>query len=203
MSAFPAISSANILAIVASPGQPSAGELHQRFEPHDGSHAGMTIEIRPVTEADLDAIDPRLGSATFFAERRARQRDERGLLLLAWLSGNAVGCVYIAFEEADEAGLREHLPGVPLMHRLLVVSELRNQGIGSSLVTAAEQAVRARGHAQLALGMDIDNFAAERLYLRLGYHQWLHGLLDTYYIVIENGQEVHVPEQCRVLVKTL
>ncbi|MCU1676471.1 MAG: N-acetyltransferase, partial [Frankiales bacterium] len=123
--------------------------------------------------------------------------------LVAWLHGEAVGCVYVWFEDAEEAELRKHLPGVPLLNRLRVVERLRNNRIGTELVRAAARVAGGRGHTQLALGIGLDNTDAERLYLRLGFVEWPHGLVDTYYVVFKDGNEIREPELCRILVKEL
>ncbi|MEU0559352.1 GNAT family N-acetyltransferase [Dactylosporangium sp. NPDC006015] len=161
------------------------------------------LEVRPAIGRELDLVVAAFGDASFFAERMARQAEDNGVLLVAWLHGEVVGCVYVWFEDAEEAELRKHLPGVPLLNRLRVVERLRNQRIGTALVRAAEQVVRERGHAQLALGIGLDNAGAERLYLRLGFAEWPHGLVDTFYMVFKDEREVREPELCRILVKEL
>ncbi|MEV4511651.1 GNAT family N-acetyltransferase [Dactylosporangium sp. NPDC049525] len=161
------------------------------------------LEVRPAIERELDLVVAAFGDASFLAERMARQSEDNGVLLVAWLHGKAVGCVYVWFEDAEEAELRKHLPGVPLLNRLRVVEPLRNNRIGTALVHAAERLVREQGHTQLALGISLDNADAERLYLRLGFAEWPHGLVDTYYVVFKDGNEIREPELCRILVKDL
>ncbi|GAB3864549.1 hypothetical protein GCM10027610_113080 [Dactylosporangium cerinum] len=161
------------------------------------------LEVRPAIEPELDLVVAAFGDASFFAERMARQSEDNGVLLVAWLHGEAVGCVYVWFEDAEEAELRKHLPGVPLLNRLRVVEPLRNNRFGTALVHAAERLVRKQGHTQLALGISLDNADAERLYLRLGFAEWPHGLVDTYYVVFKDGSEIREPELCKILVKDL
>ncbi|MEV0561535.1 GNAT family N-acetyltransferase [Dactylosporangium sp. NPDC050588] len=151
----------------------------------------------------MDRVIAALGGASFVAERQRQLAGDGGVLLAAWHEAEAVGCVYISFEAADEAELRERLPGTPVLHRLLVVEHLRRQGIGRHLMQAAESLARERGCARLALGLDLDNIDAERFYRGLGYTEWPYGLLDTFYIATIDGREVRVPEQCRVMEKRL
>ncbi|GAA2624429.1 hypothetical protein GCM10010399_64740 [Dactylosporangium fulvum] len=161
------------------------------------------LEVRPASEHELALVAARLGEGPFLTERLARQSEDKGVLLVAWLRGDPVGCVYVWLEDAEEDGLQEYLPGVPLLNRLVVVPEWRNNLIGTTLVRAAEQVAKDRGRKQVALGIALDNNRAERLYRRLGFVEWEHGLLDTYYVVFKDGNEVREPERCRILVKDL
>jgi ribosomal protein S18 acetylase RimI-like enzyme len=52
---------------------------------------------------------------------------------------------------------------------LRVLPCLQGLGIGTRLIGAAEQAMKARGHATSELGVEKDNPRAQRLYERLGY----------------------------------
>ncbi|MET7395235.1 GNAT family N-acetyltransferase [Dactylosporangium sp. NPDC005572] len=154
-------------------------------------------------EQELAFVAARLGEAAFLTERLARQSEDKGVLLVAWLDGDPVGCVYVWLEDAEEDDLQKHLPGVPLLNRLRVLEQWRNQSIGTKLVQEAERVAREHDREQLALGIALDNEAAERLYRRLGFQEWEHGLLDTYYVVFRDGSEVREPERCRILVKDL
>ncbi|MGI5180615.1 GNAT family N-acetyltransferase [Dactylosporangium sp. CA-152071] len=161
------------------------------------------VRMTQATDTDTDRVVAALGGASFVADRRRQLAGGSGVLLAAWHEAEAVGCVYISFEEADEAELRERRPGTPVLHRLLVVEHLRRQGIGRRLMQTAENVARDRGCARMALGLDLDNIDAERFYRRLGYTEWPYGLLDTFYIATVDGREVRVPEQCRVMEKHL
>jgi hypothetical protein len=71
------------------------------------------VEIRPGSDADLDALVASLGERDFFTDRLAQQRRGGGVLLVAWLDGRPVGDGFLACEPADEPELRRQLPGVP------------------------------------------------------------------------------------------
>lgn len=189
----------------AHPGaHPSIGKstpVHKRR--HYCSVLSDHLEVRPASEHELALVVAALGDGPFLAERLARQSEDNGVLLVAWFDGDPVGCVYVWLEDAEERELREHLPGVPLLNRLKVVERWRNNGFGTKLVRIAERVAREHGRKQLALGIALENVDAERLYRRLHFEEWQHGLVDTYYVVFEDGNEVRAPERCRILVKDL
>ncbi|GGM14793.1 GNAT family N-acetyltransferase [Dactylosporangium sucinum] len=156
-----------------------------------------------MSEQELAHVAARLGEGAFLTDRLARQSEDKGVLLVAWLGGDPVGCVYVWLEDAEEDDLQKHLPGVPLLNRLRVLEPWRNRTFGTMLILEAERVAREHGRDQLALGIALDNEGAERLYRRLGYEEWEHGLLDTYYVVFKDGNEVREPERCRIMVKNL
>jgi GNAT superfamily N-acetyltransferase len=162
------------------------------------------LEIRQAEEADLPALTGWLGQRHFFVERMRRQREGRGALLVALLSGELVGKVYLRWEEADEPEIRAWLPDVPLLNRLHVREENRGRGIGTAIVEFAEEHLRMRGHIQVALGVELSNVGAIRLYERLGFANWAHGSLTTTNVEYQNdGQPIHYPETITMYVKDL
>lgn len=86
--------------------------------------------------------------------------------------GVPVGHVYLWLAPASEPEIRTELPGVPLLNRLAVAQDRRNNGIGTHLLAEAERRLRDLGHRRVALGVRVDNRAAIRLYERLGYRKW-------------------------------
>jgi GNAT superfamily N-acetyltransferase len=133
------------------------------------------IKIRKATARDLDGLVRVLGQRTFFVDRLHRQQVGRGELITAWSDEQALGAVYLWLERADEAEIRSHLPGVPLLTHLEVAEPHRNGQIGTLLVKATERTTRELRYDQLALAVDLENSGAERLYRRLGYADWAHG----------------------------
>ncbi|MCK2221656.1 GNAT family N-acetyltransferase [Actinomadura sp. ATCC 31491] len=163
-----------------------------------------SLDIREADHADLPAITEALRQEAYFADRLARQAEGHGRLLVAWQDGRVVGNVYLWLAPAEEARLRELLPRVPLLTHLEVVPERRDQGIGTRLVRAAEDRLRALGHRRVALGVNLGNDRAHHLYRRLGYAEWAHGELATTETVYHpDGKRESRPEICRILVKSL
>jgi GNAT superfamily N-acetyltransferase len=130
--------------------------------------------IRPAIDTDVPALVRTFGQADYFFDRLGRQRRGRGVLLVARRRRELVGDVYVWWEPAEEAELRERLPGVPLLTHLEVHPRHRNAGVGTALINEAEGLLRQRGHDRVALGVDVRNTDARRLYARLEYVEWGH-----------------------------
>jgi GNAT superfamily N-acetyltransferase len=108
----------------------------------------VTIEIRPLTDAELTAADARLPLH--------RLDQPGGFYLVAWDAGAPVG--------------HAHLAPSPLeVQDMYVIPELRGRGIGTALLHAAEDEARSRGATRLTLTVGVDNARARRLYERHGY----------------------------------
>jgi ribosomal protein S18 acetylase RimI-like enzyme len=162
------------------------------------------VVIRPAQQTDLAALVAMLADEDFFTDRLARQSAGHGVLLTAWKSDLPVGVVYLWLEEADEAEVREHLPGVPLLNHIEVHHEHRNQGVGTDLLTVAEQLLAELGYDQVVLAVRIDNVDAQRLYDRLAYKEWPYSTVVCMSVVrLADGSRKNCPERCYMLVKRL
>jgi GNAT superfamily N-acetyltransferase len=162
------------------------------------------MEIRRAAEADLDAVVAALGQRHYFADRLARQQGEAGVLLVAWLEGRPVGDVFLTWEPADEPEVRRWLPGVPRLVHLEVLGRLQRRGIGTALIRAGEDLARRLGHQRLALGVEVGNPDARRLYERLGYADWGHGaVVGTWQERGHDGRPVTCSETLDTLVRRL
>jgi ribosomal protein S18 acetylase RimI-like enzyme len=160
--------------------------------------------VRQARSADLDSFAAALGDRGFFTDRYERQQKGLGELYLARLGPRPAGAVYLWREEAEELPIRNHLPGIPLITHLVVRRDLRRQGIGTTLVHAAERRLFETGRYRVALAVQLDNHDAARLYGKLGYRDWGHGEVVCYArTTLRNGAVLEEPEQCYVLVKDL
>jgi len=165
---------------------------------------GAKLQIRPGADAELPALVEALGERPFFVDRLARQHQERGVLLVAWLGDRPVGDVYLLAEPADVPKVRHYLPGVPQLHHLEVVEPLQRRGIGTALIQAGRTPRAGWGIEQLALGVGLANVDARRLYERLGYVDWGHGpVVGTWRAVRDDGTAVAVSQLIDMLVKHL
>jgi ribosomal protein S18 acetylase RimI-like enzyme len=92
------------------------------------------------------------------------ESQERGetVMLVADVNGFPVGQVWInlTLKQAQMTGA---------LWAVRVFPFLRNLGIGTRLIAAAEQALRRRGYTGVELGVEKDNPDARRFYERLGY----------------------------------
>jgi len=160
--------------------------------------------VRSARSADLEPFAAALGDHEFLIDRLDRQRKGLGVLFVAWLRYRPAGNVYLWLEEAEERPIRRHLPGVALLTHLQVHNELRNRGVGRTLVRAVEQHLTEKGRERVALAVRTDNPAAARLYRRLDYRDWGHGEVVCYARTTQpDGRVLYEPERCYVLVKDL
>jgi GNAT superfamily N-acetyltransferase len=168
------------------------------------SSVGAKLQIRPGADAELPALVEALGERPFFVDRLARQHQERGVLLVAWLGDRPVGDVFLWRELADVPKVRRYLPGVPQLDHLEVMGPLQRRGIGTALIQAGEDTARRLGDERLALGVGLANIDARRLYERLGYVDWGHGpAVGTWRAVGDDGTAVAVSQLIDIPVKHL
>jgi GNAT superfamily N-acetyltransferase len=138
-----------------------------------------TALITVATAADL----PALGPDEFFAHHL--HRPDLGVLLVAWHDGRPVGDVFVRWSFAQNPRIHERYPGVPVLDHLEVTPALRRRGIGTSLVHAAERAIRDRDSPLAMLLVEVDNPDAARLYRRLGYVDWECGTVGDCNVMIK------------------
>jgi GNAT superfamily N-acetyltransferase len=159
------------------------------------------LHIRRARPTDLDVLIRELGQRRFFVDRFSRQATGLGMLLVAWRATRPIGIIYLWLEEAEEAELREHLPGTPILNHLEIHRDHRGGGTGTKLITAAERRLHKLGFEQVALAVEVTNRSAARLYTRLGYREWPHPTVKCYSLTDGRGQR-HA-EICRIMVKPL
>lgn len=136
-------------------------ELCDRF------NVTMEVVIRQAVADDLPNLE---WFGVFTAHREIilttflNQQKGQSLMLIADANGFPVGQVWLDFEKhkAERVGV---------LWAVRVVPWLRNLGIGTRLIHAAEKLLTERGYAWAELGVEIENEAAKRLYERLGYIQ--------------------------------
>ncbi len=134
--------------------------------------------IRIAVDNELPILVATLGQEHFFRDRLARQAAGLGELFVAWAGSTPVGDVYLWREQADEPAVRERLGWTPTINHLEVAPAWQNRGLGTALIRAAERHATELGYRQICLGVGVDNPAARRLYARLGYAEWEHGLVE-------------------------
>ncbi len=108
------------------------------------------IEVRPLRPDELALVDDRLPLD--------RLDQPGGDWLVAWDGGEPVGHAHVDWR-----------PSPPELQNVFVAESHRRRGIASRLSVAAEELVRNRGHAGIALDVDVENAAARSLYAKLGY----------------------------------
>jgi ribosomal protein S18 acetylase RimI-like enzyme len=138
------------------------------------------VAIEAATSADIDHITDRWvelardqrahGSHLLAAENRSVVRDSvaRHVIendLLVARNGGIVG--FVMFEL--QTGIYQHSTTRGVIQNIYVEPASRNEGIGSALLDAAEEALRERGAKVLSLEVLARNESARRLYENRGY----------------------------------
>ena len=113
---------------------------------------GCVIEIRPLRPEDVESVDRHLPLD--------RLDQPGGEFLVAWEDGIPVAHVHVDWR---------HDP--PEVQNLFVAETHRRRGIATLLSVAAEERVRERGFAHVALDVDVENGPARALYEKLGYRE--------------------------------
>jgi ribosomal protein S18 acetylase RimI-like enzyme len=163
----------------------------------------ISVDVQPARYADLARLSD-MPDTGFFADRFERQKNGRGVLFIAWLHDEPVGDVYLWLEDAEESLLRKNLPGVALLTHLEVFPGYRDLGIGTRIIEVAERHLNGLGRRRAALAVRKDNERAARLYHRLGYTDWGHGLLVCFAdVTCPGGRSGVAPELCHVLAREL
>lgn len=128
-----------------------------------GSVVELAVSIRDLTEADL----PRLGwsGSALHVQRVAEQLERARAGVVDYLvacvpSGASVGKGGIDYEER---------PGAGSLTQFAVHGLVQSCGIGSALISVAEDRIRARGLTRAEIDVEVDNPRARALYERLGY----------------------------------
>ncbi|MGH2627635.1 MAG: GNAT family N-acetyltransferase [Anaerolineales bacterium] len=161
------------------------------------------VLIRPATEADLPALEWGGEYRHFRRVYRAAMTDalqDRRLVLAAEVGGEVVGQLFVQLEnvQLDPGGRRP----TGYLYALRVRPPFRNQGIGTALVTYAEDDLRQRRFVRAAIAVAKDNSGALRLYRRLGYRVFAEDPGNWSYLDDE-GQLRHVLEPSYLLDKDL
>jgi GNAT superfamily N-acetyltransferase len=131
------------------------------------------LVIRNLQAADVELIAgafARLGwnkPAAQYRRYLTEQEEGRRVVLVAFLSGRFAGYVTVVWQSGYPPFARG---GIPEIADLNVLPGDRRQGIGSALMEAAESLVAQRSPvAGIAVGLDADYGAAQRMYVQRGY----------------------------------
>jgi ribosomal protein S18 acetylase RimI-like enzyme len=147
-----------------------------------------TALIRPAVGADLD--DPAIGGpiGEYRPQLAAVMRSHTGLVLVAAVDSEIVGRITLGTSgnDADISGF-------------VVIKRCRRQGIGTTLMDAAEDEARRRGCKRLRLTVAKDNSGALALYAARGYERVAQGVSAG--LRTPEGVVVHEPEPVWEMIK--
>ncbi|MYW99402.1 MULTISPECIES: GNAT family N-acetyltransferase [unclassified Streptomyces] len=165
------------------------------------------VHIRPCRAADLGPLERHMPSPGRTRRHAARfDRQEQGLstFLTAWADDVPVGTAQVLWQGCAAPEVQARFPGCPELNGLGIwPPELRSRGIGTALIRAAEERVRAAGHPLIGLGVDDDNGRAAALYLRIGYRETGCRYQDRYAYLDDDGVRHEVVDPARFLVREL
>ena len=123
------------------------------------------LRVDELTEADLPSLGWSGTRLHLVSVRRALDRVRSGeveYLAVRAPSGDPVAKVGIDYAAS---------PGAGTLWQMATIQELRGLGIGTQLISAAENRIRRRGLAIAQLDVELDNPRARTLYERLGYRE--------------------------------
>ena len=127
----------------------------------------MPARIRRATPADLDALVA-LEQASFDHDRVSRAQFRRHIaspsaaVLVAVEPGQVLGAALLFFRRGARAAR---------LYSIAIAHAARGQGLGATLLEAAEREARRRGCATMKLEVRTDNVAAMALYEKRGYRR--------------------------------
>ena len=159
------------------------------------------IRLDACRSGDLAAVEAALPSHGDGVHRRRLATHAAGetTYLIAWLGSQPVGHVEVRWGSTGDRSNALLLQHKPVISSLAVAESFRGRGIGSLMMSEAEQLVLRRGHEIVALAVGIDNPSARKLYRRLGCGEWPHGEVDESW---PEGDGIHT-ERVIYLTKTL
>jgi ribosomal protein S18 acetylase RimI-like enzyme len=147
-----------------------------------------SVSVRPGVAADLD--DPAIGGpiGEYRPQLAAVMRSDTGLVLVAEVDSEIVGRITLGStgNDADISGF-------------VVIKRRRRQGIGMTLMDAAEDEARRRGCRRLRLTVAKDNSGAIALYAARGYQRVAQGVSAG--LTTPEGVVVHEPEPVWEMIK--
>jgi GNAT superfamily N-acetyltransferase len=134
----------------------------------------MSVEVRPVTEADLPAVIEGITSRAPQQHARRLADHQRGTGFtewIGWLDGRAAGFVGLGYQ--DDANIDEMLEarGFALVYDLHVEEPHRRHGVARALMRALEDRARQLEAPGVILDTGTNDFfaPARALYRSLGY----------------------------------
>lgn len=155
---------------------------------------------------DLELLESHMPSPGL--DRRYDARFDRQQLgfssfLIAWFDELAVGSAEVLWRGCAAPEVTKTYPDCPELNGLQVRSSHQSRGIGTALVSAAEDLACERGCSHLGLGVADENCRAAQLYLRIGFAETGCHYLDRYHYLDGNGARHDVADPARFLIKLL
>lgn len=168
-----------------------------------GKHARAVI--RDCGADDLELLERCMptGGTAAHAAFLARQQEGQATYLIAWLDDEPVGSAVIRWSGDRDPDIRAALPASPSISNLTDAPPRQGRGVGTALVSVAEDRIRQNGYNRAGIGVAEDNPGAARLYRRMGYVDTGLRSVSRYDYPDEDGALREIVEHCRTLIKQL
>jgi GNAT superfamily N-acetyltransferase len=165
----------------------------------------VSVDVRTCSHADIETLrqaDISRLDRLHHEERWAWQLRQKAVYLLAWRGAEVVGRATLLLRSRYPE-VRSVLPELAEINAL--EARPQGEGTGTALILAAEREARHRSVPIAGLAVDITNDRAQRLYERLGYAMWAHGLVIDRWIQRANAGRIlgEQADQCFYLTKQL
>src|SRR5579859_3525713 len=124
----------------------------------------ITVEIKPIALEQMTLLEEHLPMWSTVANYRdyfERQRRGEVICLIAWQDRFPIGRVLLKWVGVEH--------GCPYLGDLFVREDSRSSGVGSQLLTAAEQLTKEQGYQRTGLHVARDDLRARSLYDHRGY----------------------------------
>ncbi len=149
---------------------------------------GSRLRIRPIRETDFDTLGGVLFRAYVNGPEQEEATIEEGSAEVARCTGGEYGpfmlnVSFVAVDSHDTpvgATLMTRLDGVPLVAHAVVEPAFRGFGVGSMLLQATTDVLKAIAEPYVHLAVSSRNPAAARLYLRLGFTPLVDGAIGAW-----------------------
>ena len=168
----------------------------------------ITVRIKPIAAKDVAIVEKRIAfdwaAPQKHSDRFARQEKGEAVYLVAWNANLPVGHLLLKWQGTADEPMASDIGDCPDLEDLFVCPEYRSIGIGTRLLECAERAAKERGHAQIGLGVSVDNPRARSVYQRLQYVDTGLGEYETGGVYVDrDGSERSWTEVCVYLTKYL
>ena len=165
--------------------------------------SSISYQIRILEERDLDSLLLVKNDAYIHADRFQQQNSGKAVYFGAFINNYAIGYVLLLLDNKEDVMPYTNQEKCADMIDLLVTESLRNYGIGTRLLLACEEYCKKAAIPYLGLDVNpTDNFAAKRLYERLGYYAVGELHLDGIYeYTDEQGNQGKYEDWCIDMIK--
>ena len=168
---------------------------------------GPDVTVRPLAEAELNRLERCPWARRppgMHRDRFAQQRRGSTVYLMAWQEERLVGHLLLTWHGPTVEPVASCLAECVELQDVAVREDLRSRGIGTRMLTVAENLARQRGARRLGIGVALDNPRARALYERLGFADSGCGEYEVGWPSIDqDGQQRWHDERCVYLVKQL